>query len=291
VTNRGILSTIPAQQQKRGTVHSSIQRIVLPDGRDWWSPKKSDTVFVWRELYENFSYKNAGGVLRPGDLVLDVGAHTGLSSLYFTESQPGVTVHAFEPAPVLYECLKLNLGLHAPRAQAHHLAIAETARHASFTYYPNAPSNSGLYADPAADNATSVQYLVNLGMEQQDAEASCEGLHDGQREVVEVQPLSQMIATLGVRSVSLLKIDVERAELDVLRGIQPCDWPRIKSVTMEVHDIENRLSACSELLRREGYSIEVSQDSWLKNSELYSLFATREREPIHERASRSDGAR
>ncbi|MGH3752758.1 MAG: FkbM family methyltransferase [Pseudonocardiaceae bacterium] len=262
-------------------MHSSIQRVVLPDGRAWWSPKKSDTVFVWRELYENASYESAISVLQPGDLVLDVGAHTGLAALYFAESQPDVTVHAFEPAPVLYECLKFNLGMHAPRAHAHPVAIAESARRSSFTYYPNAPSNSGLYADSAADNATSVRYLVNLGMEREDAEVSCAGLHDASGEVVEVQPLSNMIATLEVSSVALLKIDVERAELDVLRGIDSHDWPRIKAVIMEVHDIGDRLSVCSGILRREGYSIEVHQDSWLKDSELYSIFATRGSGPIH----------
>ena len=32
------------------------------------------------------------------------------------------------------------------------------------------------------------------------------------------------------RQVDLLKVDVERAELDVLRGISSQDWPRIRQV-------------------------------------------------------------
>ncbi|MGH3874781.1 MAG: FkbM family methyltransferase [Pseudonocardiaceae bacterium] len=195
--------------------------------------------------------------------------------LYFAESQPGVTVHAFEPAPVLYECLTLNLARYAPQAQAHPVAIAESAGRACFTYYPNAPSNSGLYADAAADDATSVRYLVNLGMERHDAEESCVGLHAASTETVEVQSLSNMIATLGVDSVGLLKVDVERAELDVLRGIEPPDWPRINAVIMEVHDIDNRLAVCSDLLRHEGFTVEQYQEPYLKDSELHNIFATR----------------
>jgi len=36
------------------------------------------------------------------------------------------------------------------------------------------------------------------------------------------------------RQVDLLKVDVERAELLVLRGVRPDDWPHIRQVAMEV---------------------------------------------------------
>ena len=39
----------------------------------------------------------------------------------------------------------------------------------------------------------------------------------------------------------LLKIDVERAEKEVLQGILPSDWPKIRQVAMEVHDVEGGL--------------------------------------------------
>lgn len=35
---------------------------------------------------------------------------------------------------------------------------------------------------------------------------------------------------------SLLKIDVERAELEVLQGLDGADWSRVQQVAMEVHD-------------------------------------------------------
>lgn len=42
--------------------------------------------------------------------------------------------------------------------------------------------------------------------------------------------LSQVLAQQRLQRVDLLKIDVEGAELDVLRGVQPADWPRIQQV-------------------------------------------------------------
>ena len=42
--------------------------------------------------------------------------------------------------------------------------------------------------------------------------------------------LSEVMAQQCLERVDLLKIDVEGAELDVLRGVQPADWPRIQQV-------------------------------------------------------------
>jgi hypothetical protein len=51
--------------------------------------------------------------------------------------------------------------------------------------------------------------------------------------------------------VGLLKVDVERAELAVLRGVAPRDWPAIRQVAIEVHDSAGgtkELAAVRELL-------------------------------------------
>lgn len=40
--------------------------------------------------------------------------------------------------------------------------------------------------------------------------------------------------TVTLSTVDLLKIDVERAEVDALRGVEPSDWPQIQQVVMEV---------------------------------------------------------
>ena len=73
----------------------------------------------------------------------------------------------------------------------------------------------------------------------------------------------------------LLKIDVERAELDVLRGIADEDWRKIRQLVMEVHDDKDTFSAVKELLNEKGSFTErvVEQDSQLKGSTLYNLYA------------------
>jgi 31-O-methyltransferase len=48
--------------------------------------------------------------------------------------------------------------------------------------------------------------------------------------------VSHLLRRHGISSVDLLKIDVERAELDVLRGVRVEDWLSISQVAMEVHE-------------------------------------------------------
>ena len=55
--------------------------------------------------------------------------------------------------------------------------------------------------------------------------------------------VSQLLIQYNITRLQLLKIDVERAELEVLRGIALNDWPKIQQMVLEVHDIEERLEA------------------------------------------------
>ena len=49
--------------------------------------------------------------------------------------------------------------------------------------------------------------------------------------------VSDVIDSHDLERVGLLKVDVERAELAVLRGIRPEHWRRIRQVVMEGHDL------------------------------------------------------
>lgn len=77
--------------------------------------------------------------------------------------------------------------------------------------------------------------------------------------------------------IDLLKIDVERAELDVLRGIRLEHWPRVRRVTLECHDIDGALDATVDLLRSEaGFgNVVVDQPPTLRGGTLWNIYASR----------------
>jgi hypothetical protein len=91
-----------------------------------------------------------------------------------------------------------------------------------------------------------------------------------------MRTLSEVISEFGVGRIDLLKVDVEKAELDVLNGITGEDWPKIQQVVVEVHDLDHRVEATTKLLRAAGLcSISVEQPPTLKDTNIFTIFAMR----------------
>lgn len=90
--------------------------------------------------------------------------------------------------------------------------------------------------------------------------------------------VSEIMQKHGLSHISLLKIDVERAELDVLAGIAYSDWQAISQLVMEVHDVQNRLQQITQLLTHvAGFSfVTVTQDAQLKGSTIHNIYCCRE---------------
>jgi FkbM family methyltransferase len=251
------------------------QLISLPDGRELMCPRRQDALMLWREIFDQEVYAAAARLLTPGSCVLDVGAHVGLSAMYFAGQAEDITLFAFEPARILNTCLRHNLARYVPSATVLRKAVGSKIGRRAFGYYANSPSQSGIYADASADAELTRAYLRNEGLNEQDIDFLCTDLHIVQQEMVEVTTISDVLREQRIEHVDLMKIDAERAELDVLLGITDDDWPRIRSVVMEVHDVEGRLRQCVELLESAGFTVLTQQESWLADSELHTLHALR----------------
>lgn len=257
------------------TATADPSSIRLPDGTSWHCPARADAMMIWREIFVSGSYREVARRVPPGGTVVDVGAHTGLATLYFARTIGHARILSFEPAAQIYQCLTRNIAQHASGATAYKYAVGSTDGARTFTYYPNAPSQSGLYPDSDADRMATLAYLASNGVTGEQAEYLSSGMHEPQPETVQVTTLSAVIAERALDVVDLLKIDVERAELDVLDGIADQDWPRIRSVVMEVFDDGTQLVRCVALLKSRGYSIDVDQSPWLANSGLFNVTARR----------------
>ncbi|MEV6347163.1 FkbM family methyltransferase [Actinoplanes sp. NPDC051851] len=248
----------------------------LPDGRAVWCTSPGEASLMWREATGDGFYRHAAQLLRPGDTVLDVGANVGLVSMAFADAQPRLRVIAVEPVPDTFACLEANLARWVPGAVAIRTAVAAVPGQRSLTYYPAAPGNSGLYADRLADDAMTRTYMRNSGMDDEFIELLVEGLHEGRELPVPVTTVSELMRAYDVGTVALLKVDVERAEMDVLRGVAGADWARIDAVVAEVHDEDGRLADFCALLREAGLPAQVRQDPGLVGTGLFEILAHRE---------------
>ncbi|KAF8062749.1 fkbM [Scenedesmus sp. PABB004] len=77
------------------------------------------------------------------------------------------------------------------------------------------------------------------------------------------------------REVGLLKINVERAEWDVLAGVDDRDWPKIRQVSAQVHDIDGRVGRTCALLRGKGFAVDVTQEPRFRACNLHMIYAYR----------------
>jgi FkbM family methyltransferase len=64
---------------------------------------------LYLDTYERLALRDVLGVVRPGDLVIDIGANVGLYSL--AAAAAGARVHAFEPVPATAARLRTSLAL------------------------------------------------------------------------------------------------------------------------------------------------------------------------------------
>ncbi|MGA9772902.1 MAG: MupA/Atu3671 family FMN-dependent luciferase-like monooxygenase [Blastocatellia bacterium] len=221
------------------------------------------TSIAYREIFENQIYFRHGITLKPGDCVFDVGANMGLFSLFVNQTWPGVEIYAFEPIPKTFQVLQTNAALHGLRAKLFDCGLADKTGQADFIFYPEMSGLSGRYSntEEARNLLRSIisGRLRNGQTDQQNNPASEDEIEAllGQQFKSEVytcqlRTLSDIIRDNNVEQIDLLKVDVEKSELDVLRGIRDEHWPIIRQVVMEI-DTPELLEGISRILERQGF--------------------------------------
>ncbi|WP_433599266.1 FkbM family methyltransferase [Nocardia sp. CA-135953] len=256
---------------------TTLQQLRLDDGRTVTCTSPAEARMLWGEMTEPHGfYQRAAACLCPGDVALDIGANIGLCAIMFADTCPGIQVIAVEPVPMTFRCLDRNIAAHVPNGISLEIAIGATPGTRPFTWYPNASANSGFFADREADDEATKIYLRNCGLDDKAIALITTGLHDGVPLEVGVTTVSAILDEHCRDSeIGLLKVDVERAELDVLHGITEADWRRIHAVVAEVHDRDGRLREVRELLGRQGMYVQTQQDPRLIGTELHEVFAVR----------------
>ncbi len=253
----------------------SIHRVELADGRTIACTNPQDGQ-IWAGMLEDSPYDAGLAALRAGDLVLDVGAHIGLTSLYFSERVPGLRIIAFEPTPDTYACLADNAERLMPGVVTVNAALGDEPGTAELIFYPNHTMMATLSADPDDETRNMSAILDTFGVPLDAREQFWQDFRAGVRRYpVRVTTLAEVLDAEGGREVGLLKIDVERHELAVLRGLRPEQWSRIRQVVAEVHAIDDRLDAVVDLLQGHGYTTNVFQETVFAGGSVHVVYATR----------------
>jgi FkbM family methyltransferase len=274
---------------------------VLPWGRPGGAPdtgalaelaqiNASETRFLHDEIFLTESYLQNGVLLRSDAVVFDVGANIGMFALFVAARCPSAHVFAFEPVPEVYAVLAANVESRGISAELFPYGLSDRAGEVRFNYYPGISIMSCRSDYAAFDNE---RQLLKLYVEharesgppgREEHLANVEALLEREFEwadrVCALRRTSAVIAETGVPRIDLLKIDVQRAELDVLLGIDDRHWPLVQQVVMEVHDetgnpTAGRLPTVVDLLTDKGFHVTATEPDMLAGTGRFAVTAIR----------------
>ncbi|HSU16592.1 MAG TPA: FkbM family methyltransferase [Longimicrobium sp.] len=284
----GAAAPTPATPDPAGAAgFPAAERLRLPNGMTIVTQSRVEAGHFFEDLFVKRVYLRHGLTLHPGDCVFDVGGNIGMFALFAHWHAPGARIYTFEPAPPLFRRLCANLALNGAAARTFNHGIADAERTARFTFYPGSSGMSSFYADPEEERAV---LRAMMDRRRREGAAEMDALMEYAEELLDerfraeemecrLRPLSAVIREEGVERIDFLKVDVQKAEMDVLRGIADHDWPRIRQIAMEVHDLDGRLEAVARLLEGRGFRVAVEQDEAVEGSVLHNLFAVNRRMP------------
>ncbi|MFL6335978.1 MAG: amino acid adenylation domain-containing protein [Pyrinomonadaceae bacterium] len=265
------------------------QHVKLPNGMVVAGHSSLQTSGLFREIFEDLVYLRHGIEIKDGDCVLDVGANIGLFTLFVKQHARGARVYAFEPLPPNFEALRANVSLYGLDANLFECGLSRRPGTATFTFYPHAAAMSGIGShveeDKQATRANVGSWLERFGP----AAGTSYGLDEFVEQYLQSESyacrlttLSEVIREQRLERIDLLKLDVEKSELDVLESVEEEDWAKIRQLVVEVHTDE-LLERISELLRRRGFDFAVEKSELVADEgqdlvRVYMLYARQQAE-------------
>ena len=160
----------------------------------------------WRGLegFEPNSLKIWAKLCKTSDLILDLGANSGIYSLLAKSENPSSTVHAFEPVERIHKILENNASINDFDITCHNKAISNS-------------DGIGFFFDDEEEITTSINVNTTL------AEAAIyKGVSEETLHFVEIETitLDTFIKENKISKIDLMKIDVELHEPEVFEGFK-----------------------------------------------------------------------
>lgn len=212
--------------------------VVLPplhfrDGFTLHHGQEDDPVMLLHEVFVGGCYRRHLPSTLEGTMV-DLGSNIGAVTLDWTSRSTKLNVHAYEPNPRTYDVLSCNVAQNdlAGRVKAYKEAVGRES--GELRLWTNGASvlTTGYGTASTAPVGTAV--------------------------TVPMVDLNEVVTRVG-EPVSLLKIDTEGAEADILEGANASTLSMVLRVILEYHDhlCPDALSRCRTVLERAGFECKV----------------------------------
>ncbi len=195
---------------------------------------------VWAEIFKEREYKAAELVITQAtEPIVDVGAHVGLFTLYVRTLNKIIPIYALEPENANFELLQQNI-------KKNRLSKIKT-----FKVALGGRSEQGKLFISADSHNHRLESAPGSGLQKTSEE-------HGAIQIIQVYSLRDFLNQEKIKTISLLKMDIEGGEYDVFSACMPTDFVRIQTVVMEYHnyggfnykEIENQL-------RENGFGVQI----------------------------------
>ncbi|MDQ3033485.1 MAG: FkbM family methyltransferase [Myxococcota bacterium] len=264
---------------------------VPPYGQIWSSgSRQRDIARLASEVDEYFEL---GLSIPAGAVIVDVGANVGMFAIAAASRARDLHIVAIEPIPMFHAALERNFARNrhltgscvSSTLLRAGISRDDAERETVFTYFARLPTDTTRHID--TKRAEFERVFAHHGST---AERGVSALLPGEtglllaklaRRVVTSIPrrsvsrwimdrvigaeeircpmttLARVLDDLGDRTVDVLKIDVEGAEVDVLFGARDEQWDRIRQVVLEGTDLDGRLAEIRAFLTARGLTRQV----------------------------------
>jgi len=170
---------------------------------------------IKERLYERPEISLIAPFLQPGTVALDIGAHIGVYSLFMAMMlQPHGRVIAFEPFPVNYDRLVKNIRLNKAAVEPVLCALGEATETRSIRFKQQNGDSKAVNYGALRIPSDSVDGNLSL----------------------QIYRLDELISRYEAKKISFMKIDVERWEVQVLRGAKQTITKHRPTILIDVFD-------------------------------------------------------
>ena len=292
---KGHSELLSVGKEKAESCFTGLDRCLLPNGLEVAHLNRHETDYLYQEIFEDHCYLRQGIRLPSNATVIDVGANIGLFSVFIRSRFPQATVFCFEPNPVAFRVLSANCEAYGPRLHPFNVGVSDQRAVARLGVYEKSSVFSSFHAN-AEEDRHSVEAVVRNVVRSElgaTAESIDEYVRDLMTDRLKVQTfecrvvsVSDIIRENALKRVNLLKVDAEKCELEVLRGIEDTHWPLIDQIVIEVHDrTRNTLETVCEILTKRGFGCAVEEEAMLAGSGLCHVYAVRKEGRILDEAT------
>jgi FkbM family methyltransferase len=289
----------------QSTKRIPLRKVTLPNNIQVFEQFKKHVSMLYPQVQEYFSDAVNRIMSRKDIVVIDAGANIGLFAIevYLRTDKRG-RIYCFEPVKETSEVLRRNLGQFNDPEKLHtfEYGFSDMEKQVTFNNIRNATPMSSQY-DPLFNDAIAkriTEIVINKDVPKEYSNAVMRFLQrlpnfmirpavklmikslnasitkNIVKQQCEMIPLSKFIMQNSIRSIDLLKIDVEKAEMDVIRGMREEDWAIVGAVIMEIHNENGKLDEIKSILSRSGFKdIQVDQEYMFKGTDIYNLQAIR----------------